>query len=387
MRRTAAVLSAFLLGAALWAFAPAGATEPPQGGTRAPQNTTGGGSGIEDYTPGAPTTLTGTLGTPASGAIDLSWTAPSAGTLDAVDGYQIERSDDSAPWATIVSDTGNTATAYSDGGLTSGGTYNYRVSARNGTIVGAASNETGDLVTELLGPGAIYGTQALVWVDASATASITYSSGTLVSSWDDLGTTGSYDFSAPGGSEPGHDTTAGGGLGGVVFASGAHMLTTLAPELRPHIAGGTISYWAVVTPLDGTTFSRVVHAAEDNASVRGYYMDARMDVAGDPAYWTSKDAGTAAVAITTSSLSSGTLAIVLAENFSSTWRSVSIDDAGEGINTASSLPVVIAKLGLGCSADQTPTALGNFVLHELLIVENQTAAQKTAMLTYLGRWP
>ncbi|MBL4597049.1 MAG: fibronectin type III domain-containing protein, partial [Robiginitomaculum sp.] len=73
--------------------------------------------------------------------INLSWTAPGGATIT---GYQIERQFGTlldTNWAVLVTNTGSTATTYSDTGLFGGTTYSYRVSGITGTdTVGTASS-------------------------------------------------------------------------------------------------------------------------------------------------------------------------------------------------------------------------------------------------------
>ena len=101
--------------------------------------------------PSTVTTVPRSLTTSVASAtqIDLSWNTPASDGGSPIVGYQIERKvgtpDSSASWSTLVSDTGNTATTYSDGDtdgtrLFGGTTYSYRVSAINGGGTGSASN-------------------------------------------------------------------------------------------------------------------------------------------------------------------------------------------------------------------------------------------------------
>src|SRR3989475_5969695 len=80
--------------------------------------------------PQPPTGLTATG--VSSYQINLSWQAPSDNGGTRIAGYKIERSNDTgSTWNIIVSNTGNTATIYSDTGLQPTTTYTYRVSAIN----------------------------------------------------------------------------------------------------------------------------------------------------------------------------------------------------------------------------------------------------------------
>lgn len=74
----------------------------------------------------------------SSSEIDLSWNAPSSDGGSPVTAYRIQISTDDATWTTIVKNTGNTNTSYSDTGLSSGVKYYYRVFALNS--VGSSYN-------------------------------------------------------------------------------------------------------------------------------------------------------------------------------------------------------------------------------------------------------
>jgi hypothetical protein len=89
--------------------------------------------------PGSPTGLTAT--SVSSSQINLSWIVPSNNGGSAITGYKIERSTDSGiTWSTMVSNTGSTATTYSNTGLVASTSYTYRVSAINS--VGTSSTST-----------------------------------------------------------------------------------------------------------------------------------------------------------------------------------------------------------------------------------------------------
>ncbi|MEE9532895.1 MAG: LamG-like jellyroll fold domain-containing protein, partial [Acidimicrobiia bacterium] len=88
----------------------------------------------------APAQVTGLSATPVATQIDLSWTAP-ADNGSPITGYKIERRIGAGSWATLVADTGTTATTYSDTTVSGGTQYGYRVSAINGGGTGPASTE------------------------------------------------------------------------------------------------------------------------------------------------------------------------------------------------------------------------------------------------------
>jgi len=72
---------------------------------------------------------------------ELRWTTPVSDGGSAITGYFIERNLNGAGFATLVADTANTLTAFSDTTLAAQDNAVYRVSAINGDGTGPASNE------------------------------------------------------------------------------------------------------------------------------------------------------------------------------------------------------------------------------------------------------
>ena len=77
----------------------------------------------------------------SSSEIDLRWTAPSDLGGLILTGYKIQRSTDGgSSWSTIVSNTGSTATTYSNTGLAPSTTYTYRIFAITPLVTSSPSN-------------------------------------------------------------------------------------------------------------------------------------------------------------------------------------------------------------------------------------------------------
>ena len=101
---------------------------------------TGDPSNVDDATTSVavPDAITDLTATPATGGIDLAWTAPNDRGF-AITGYTIEVSDDAeATWTELEANRPNAD--YSDTGLNPGVTRHYRVSAVNSIGTGAVSN-------------------------------------------------------------------------------------------------------------------------------------------------------------------------------------------------------------------------------------------------------
>ena len=89
--------------------------------------------------PAAPTNLSATV--VSSSQINLSWAVPTDNGGSPITGYKIERSTNSgSTWSVLVSNTGSTATTYSNTGLSPSTTYSYRVSAINSVGTSSPSN-------------------------------------------------------------------------------------------------------------------------------------------------------------------------------------------------------------------------------------------------------
>jgi len=92
----------------------------------------------EDIPPNPPTDLTAT--DISQTMILLSWDKPAANNGPAVTGYKIERKT-TGSFTTLVADTGDALTTYTDSGLTTGTTYTYKVYALNSVDPSDSSNE------------------------------------------------------------------------------------------------------------------------------------------------------------------------------------------------------------------------------------------------------
>jgi len=86
--------------------------------------------------------------------INISWNAPANNGGSPILGYKVQRSlDGGSTWNTIVSNTGSTASIYSNTGLASNTAYTYRVSAINAIGTSSPSNtvtaKTGSITTQV----------------------------------------------------------------------------------------------------------------------------------------------------------------------------------------------------------------------------------------------
>ena len=104
---------------------------------------TGNASNIASATtwtvPSTPTSLTAIA--VSQSQINMSWTVPSNTGGTPLVGYKIERRDSCAgSFSTLVANTGNTSTTYSNTGLLNGTCYQYRVFAHNAVGTSLASN-------------------------------------------------------------------------------------------------------------------------------------------------------------------------------------------------------------------------------------------------------
>ncbi len=125
-------------------------TSAPSGETVASPTSTSGQT--VNAPPNPPTGLTATA--VSSTKINLSWNAPTSNGSPAVTGYKIERKVSSGTYSVLVTNTGNTTTAYSNTGLTTNISYTYQVSAINSVGTSSPSNEASAMPTPTSAPPA-----------------------------------------------------------------------------------------------------------------------------------------------------------------------------------------------------------------------------------------
>ena len=115
----------------------------------------------------APLMPTGLQAAPRSATgIQLSWTAPSAGSFS-ITGYRVEASENAGgPWSVVAADTRNTRPSWHHGGLSAGDTRHYRVSAISPAGTSGPSN-VASATTIAAGPA---GTNAVLPVPSSVSA-------------------------------------------------------------------------------------------------------------------------------------------------------------------------------------------------------------------------
>jgi len=109
----------------------------------------------EDIPPNSPTDLTAT--DISQTMILLSWDKPAANNGPAVTGYKIERKT-TGSFTTLVADTGDASTTYTNSGLTTGTTYTYKVYALNSVGLSDSTTEASATPTTSSAPPA--GTEA-----------------------------------------------------------------------------------------------------------------------------------------------------------------------------------------------------------------------------------
>ena len=116
---------------------------------------------LPSFVPDAPTNLRATPG--GTGEIDLTWRVPAHDGSDTITGYKIEYSlDGDSNWTTLVANTANADTEYSDASLSAGTTRYYRVSAINSVGTGPTSNVDGATVGAPLNLNTVHETWGLI---------------------------------------------------------------------------------------------------------------------------------------------------------------------------------------------------------------------------------
>jgi hypothetical protein len=111
-------------------------------------------------TPGAPTSVSGTQNGVTTSTV--SWTAPASNGGSNINGYRVEYAISPYSSYTVFSaDTGNTNTSILVTGLTDGGSYKFRITAKNLVGFGPTSAESGVVVTNVVPAAPTIGTMTL----------------------------------------------------------------------------------------------------------------------------------------------------------------------------------------------------------------------------------
>ena len=134
-----------------------------------------------DTTPGAPTGLTATAG---EQTMSLSWTAPASDGGATITDYVVQyRVTGAGSWSTFADGTSSSTTATVTG-LTVGTSYDFQVAATNSIGTGSYSSTATGAGSTAWGPEDLSGGLAL-WYDADDASTFSYSSGSVVSQWND----------------------------------------------------------------------------------------------------------------------------------------------------------------------------------------------------------
>jgi fibronectin type 3 domain-containing protein len=231
--------------------------------------------------PGAPTNL---VASGTTGAVNLSWSAPSSNGGSAVTGYKVYRGSSSGA-ETLLTTLGAT-TSYSDAAVTGGNTYYYEVSAVNGIGEGPRSAEASATPTvkatvpgapmNLLASGAT-GAVNLSWLAPSNNGGSAVTGYKLYRGkssgaetlYANLGTTTSYsDAAVTGGTTYYYEVSAVNAIG--IGPKSAQA--SAAPTVKATVPGAPRSLTARTATSKGVTLSWSAPASNGGSAITGYKL-------------------------------------------------------------------------------------------------------------------